>query len=94
LPGETTEPTSPRRTLPPYEPGGNRQNNTGPTGEYDPPPTLPFGPGPILNASPVREANRLPALPPRADQESPAEKANSSDDPPPALPSTLANLSN
>jgi hypothetical protein len=97
LPGETTEPTGPRRTLPPYEPqgpGGNRQNNTGPTGEYDPPPTLPFGPGPIQNVSPVREAIRLPALPPRVDRQSPSEKTNSSDDPPPALPSTLANLSN
>jgi hypothetical protein len=96
-PGETTEPAGPRRTLPPYEPqspGGARPNSTGPTGEYDPPPSLPYGPGAIRKASPVREANRIPALPPRLERPNQAAKSNTSDDPPPALPGTLANLAN
>jgi hypothetical protein len=96
-PGDTTEPAS-RRTLPPYEPqapGGNHPaNSTGPTGEYDPPPTFPFGPGSIQHESPAREANRLPALPPRPERQTSSAKSNSGDDPPPALPSTLAKLSN
>lgn len=97
-PGDMGEPTAPRRALPPYEPqapGGARPNSTGPTGEYDPPPSLPFGPGAIQKTAPVREASRLPALqPPRIERPAPTAKAGSNDDPPPALPSTLANLSN
>lgn len=96
-PGETPEPPDQRRTLPPYQPqppGGNRQNSTGPTGEYDPPPALPFGPGSIQHGTPVRQANRLPALPPRLERQTSGADSNSNDDPPPALPGTLAKLSN
>jgi hypothetical protein len=97
-PGDTTEPAGQRRTLPPYEPqspGGNRPTGgTGPTGEVDPPPALPFGPGSIQHGSPVREANRLPALPTRSERPFSGANSNPSDDPPPALPNTLAKLSN
>jgi len=94
-PGVPTEPAGPRRFLPPYQPQTPPQgplNNTGPTGEFDPPPALPFGPAPIQQAGPLREANRLPVTP--SQQQMPATKVkSSSDDPPPALPVTLAKLS-
>ena len=97
---ENEPPTAPRRTLPPYDPqnpgatpGMRPLNNTGPTGELDPPPSLPFGPQLTREPAPVREANRGPALqPPRPVR--PANAAATSDDPPPALPGTFATLSN
>ncbi len=98
-PGEPTEPVGPRRTLPPYEPQtpGARSLNR-PTGEFDPPPALPFGPAPIQVAAPVGEANRAPVIPAaqpvRATNAQSRNVIPSSDDPPPALPGTLVTLSN
>ncbi len=92
-PGEPIEPPpGPRRPLPPYEPqspGGRPATGNGGTGENDPPPSLPFGPGSIKTASTAREANRASISP--APVRSGAS-TNSNEDPPPALPSTLANL--
>lgn len=98
-PGDQTEPVGPRRTLPPYEPQvpGTRSLDS-PTGEFDPPPALPFGPAPIQQAGPVREARRAPAIPAappaRATNAKSRKLHPSSDDPPPSLPGTLATLSN
>jgi hypothetical protein len=89
-----TESTTPRRgSLPAYEPrgAGSESINTAPTGpssELDPPPALPFGPRPIGQPSPIREANQRPAVPAR--QASPAAAVSPSDDPPPGLPAALA----
>jgi hypothetical protein len=100
-PGEQSEPAGPRRTLPPYEPqapGARPLPPGGPTGELDPPPALPFGPAPIQEAAPVRQVNRTPeirtAQPIRAANPQLQGVNSSSDDPPPALPGTLAALLN
>jgi hypothetical protein len=92
--GPAERPAGPRQPLPPYEPqspGGRSATGNGGTGESDPPPSLPFGPGPIRSASTAREANRT-SISPSPVRSSTTAPANSSDDPPPALPGTLANL--
>jgi hypothetical protein len=88
------ESTAPRRgSLPTYEPqgAGSKSINTQPSGppssELDPPPVLPFGPRPIMQPAPIREANQRPAVPVRA---TPASAIAPSDDPPPGLPASLA----
>jgi hypothetical protein len=88
------EPGSIRRTLEPYEPKApapSSLNDTGPTGDFDPPPALPFGPRMIGETLPVREVQKLPAMP--GGQPSPTRSAAPSDDPPPSLPGALANWS-
>jgi hypothetical protein len=93
--GEVPErPAGPRQPLPPYEPqspGGRPATGNGGTGENDPPPSLPFGPGSIKQASAPREANRASTISP-AVRSGVTSPASTSDDPPPALPGTLANL--
>lgn len=97
-PGDNSEPTGPRRTLPPYSPqapGAGR--STGPMGESDPPPALPFGPSPMHTAQPVPTI-RGPIAPNVGPPKLIAPQATGinlkSDDPPPALPGTLAGLGN
>jgi hypothetical protein len=89
-----SESSGPRRgSLPAYEPqgAGSRSINAtpnGPSSELDPPPALPFGPRPIVQPTPIREANQRPAAPVR--QALPAPAVGPSDDPPPGLPASLA----
>lgn len=95
--GESTEPAGPRRILPPYSaPTTRPQTGTGPTSDADPPPALPFGPGPAMlpeKSAAMPPVRRLPAIP--ATLPKLAVGVNSTgDDPPPALPSILANASN
>ena len=99
-PGDPTDPVGrPRGPLPQYEPQAPRTRSLdSPTGEFDPPPALPFGPAPIQTAGPVREARRAPAIPAaqplRATNAKSRNARPSSDDPPPALPGTLATVAN
>jgi hypothetical protein len=92
-PGEPTEPTTPRRGLPPYEPQGptpRSLDGTGPTSDSDPPPSLPFGPGVVHDVPAMRDAIRQPAAP--MHQPSTATPEATEDDPPPSLPGTLVAL--
>jgi hypothetical protein len=86
--------SAPRReSLPAYEPRGAGSESIhstppGPSSELDPPPALPFGPRPLVQPTPIREANQRPAAPVR--QALPARGVGPSDDPPPGLPASLA----
>ena len=100
----TTPPTSP---LPPpggqgVNPGVSPLNrvpvtpnpllNRGvPTGDWDPPPVLPFGPQPVYPAGPVREAREPAPVPSRLP---PSMAQPPSNDPPPAPPASLASWEN
>lgn len=99
-PGDSSEPTGPRRTLPPYSPqapsGGRSLNGPGPMGESDPPPALPFGPAPQHTAQP---SHATPGSNATRNGDAPKLIAPQaigvnlvSDDPPPALPGTLVGL--
>jgi hypothetical protein len=94
-PGPSTEPSGPRRGLPPYEPQGpmpNSRESSGPTSDADPPPILPFGPSMTSAAPPAREAPRQPVSPPA--QQAGTREESSGDDPPPSLPGVLAAMTN
>lgn len=100
-PPADNEPTGPRRTLPPYtpqsNPGGSSLNGRSPTGEVDPPPALPFGPIPMQTAQPAHVPPGIPVAPSAAPKLVPPQATGvnlKSDDPPPALPGTLAGLGN
>jgi hypothetical protein len=95
-PTESREPGAIRRTLEPYEPktpapNTLNLNDTGPTGDFDPPPALPFGPRLTGEATPLRGVQKMPGMPVR--QPAPTRSAAPSDDPPPSLPGVLANWS-
>jgi len=83
------------RRLPEYQPKAPAPkglDSLGPQSDLDPPPALPFGPQPVRLTQPVREALQVPAKSIR--QPAPAKVSPPSDDPPPSLPTALAQLSN
>jgi hypothetical protein len=87
-----TPPESPRPrpgALQPYEP----KAPTGPLGDSDPPPALPFGPKAAEVVTPVREAAKAPATIAPRPMPTPLQNNSPSDDPPPRLPPALAALS-
>jgi hypothetical protein len=64
-------------------------NKSGPMGDVDPPPALPFGPALVAPETPIREAIQRPAaMPVQRPSGKPAESP--SGDPPPAPPVSLA----
>jgi hypothetical protein len=90
--------SAPRRgSLPAYQPRGAESESInapppGPSSDLDPPPALPFGPRPLIQPAPIREAKQGPAAPVR--RATPAAAVAPSDDPPPGLPATLAACTN
>jgi hypothetical protein len=84
--GQRTPPTGPAyKNVSPDSP----LNRSGPMGDADPPPSLPFGPALVAPEQPPRGVSQQPAaLPVRTPSVKP-EHAPSSD-PPPALPIALA----
>jgi hypothetical protein len=73
------------RNLPPDSP----LNRSGPMGDLDPPPSLPFGPALVAPEQPLRDVSQRPAeLPVQSPRVRPAYAPSS--DPPPALPIALA----
>jgi hypothetical protein len=89
-----TPPSTQPNTSPLYKsiPPNSPLNRNVPTGDADPPPTLPFGPQSITPSDPIREANQPVTLP------NPVPTANlpqaPSNDPPPTPPASLASLAN
>jgi hypothetical protein len=83
------------RRLPEYQPKAPAPrglDSLGPQSDLDLPPALPFGPQPVQQAQPVREALQAPAKAIRP--AAPAKVSPPSEDPPPSLPTALAQLSN
>jgi hypothetical protein len=87
VPGGTPTPPG---TTPPQNPlfrPNPLLNRTGPTGDSDPPPSLPLGPQPIEPSAPAGQGNRALAQP---SGQLPSEDAQvSPNDPPPAPPNSL-----
>ena len=95
-PGDPTSQSSAAAVCPQNRsPSRTALNSTGPTSDLDPPPSLPFGPQQLQFAQPTspRSTASGPAMP-AARPARDVGTVRRSDDPPPALPGTLATLSN
>jgi hypothetical protein len=82
---------TPPATQPLYKnvPPSSPLNRTGPMGDSDPPPSLPFGPALVAPGQPTRDVSQQPAATPRRSPRVKPVDAPSSD-PPPAPPIALA----
>jgi hypothetical protein len=94
VPGGTpTQPGSQPGTTPPTSPlfrPNPLLNPTGPTGDLDPPPSLPLGPQPINPTGPVWSGNQAAV---QASPQPASDDAQASlNDPPPAPPSSLLSV--